>query len=63
MPNEAVAGMETAEVELVIDQVTQGMLETAGEHLPVEVHRQQFQAFADWFETRHFVTPCAAVCY
>ena len=35
-----VAGAESAEVEFVVYEMAQGMLETAGLHLFVEIHRQ-----------------------
>jgi len=52
-----VAGVESGEVEFVVDQIAQGVLETAGLDLLVEIHRQQFQAFVDWFVARHGGSP------
>lgn len=49
----AVAGVEQGEVEFVVDEVAQGVLETAGDHLSLEVHRQEHHAFVFRFVAGH----------
>jgi len=46
-----------SQIEIMIDQIAHGVLETADLDLLVEVHRQQLQAFVDRFEARHQYLP------
>jgi hypothetical protein len=49
--------VEGGEVELMVHQLAQGVFETAGLHLFVEVHWQELQTLVDRFEAGHSRPP------
>lgn len=48
-----VAGVESGEVEFFVHQMTKGEFKGARLDLPVEIHRQEFHALVDGFESGH----------
>lgn len=48
-------GIEAGQIDLVIDEVVEGVLEGAGKQLPLEINRQKSRAGVDGFVARHAV--------
>ncbi|MNJ55739.1 hypothetical protein D3C77_512530 [compost metagenome] len=53
----AVTRVEVGQVQFVIDQITQGVLESAGQQLLVEVDGQKLESLVNGLEPRHHPAP------
>jgi hypothetical protein len=49
----AEAGIETREIELVVEQVIQSVFEGAAQEFPLQVHRDEARTGVDVFVARH----------